>query len=68
LGNIFVFYVNHTTIEYLVDKPHVFGRIARWLIFLECKFTIVCKLSKTQLVADVLSILSNSSKPLGVLN
>jgi hypothetical protein len=36
LGNKFVFYVNHMALVYLVDKPQVSGRIARWLLlFLE---------------------------------
>jgi hypothetical protein len=47
----------------------VYGRIARWwLLFLEYQFTIVYKLGKTNAVANVLSILPNSLKPLGVPN
>jgi hypothetical protein len=54
---------------YLVNKPHVFRRIAIWLLlYLEYEFTIVYKLSTTHVVVDVLSKLPNSSKPLGVLN
>jgi hypothetical protein len=54
-------------LEYLVNKPHVFGRIARWLLlFLEYEFIIVYKFGRTHVVADVLSRLPNSSKPLGV--
>jgi hypothetical protein len=65
LGNKFVFYVDHMALVYLVNKPHVFRRIA---IYLEYEFTIVYKLSTTHVVVDVLSKLPNSSKPLGVLN
>jgi hypothetical protein len=69
LGNKFVFYVNHTAMVYLVNKPKVYGRIARWLLlFLAYEFTVVYKPSKTHAVADVLSRLPDSSEPLGVLN
>jgi hypothetical protein len=47
----------------------VFGRIARWmLLFLEYEFIVVYKPGRTHVVADVLSILSNSLKPLGIPN
>jgi hypothetical protein len=52
---------------YLVNKPQVSKRIARWmLLFLEYEFAIVYKPGKTNVVADVLSKLLNSSEPLGV--
>jgi hypothetical protein len=41
-------------------------RIARWLLFLEYEFIIVYKPSRTHVVVDVLSILIDSSNPLGV--
>ncbi len=42
-------------------------RIAGWLLlFLEYEFIIVYKPSRTHVVVDVLSILLDSSKPLGV--
>ncbi len=67
LGNKFVFYVNHMALVYLVDKPQVSGRIARWLLlFLEYEFIIVYKFGRTHIVANVLSRLPNNSKPLGV--
>ncbi len=67
LGNEFVFYVDHMVLVYLVNKPHVSRRITRWLLlFLEYQFTIICKLGTTHLVANALSILLNSLKPLGV--
>jgi hypothetical protein len=53
---------------YLVNKPQNLGRIARWLVlFLEYEFIIVYKHGITHVV-DVLSRLSDSSKPLGVLD
>jgi hypothetical protein len=46
LGNKFVFYVNHMALVYLVNKPHVWGRITKWLLyFLEYAFIIIYKLS-----------------------
>jgi hypothetical protein len=45
---------------YLVNKPHVSGRITRWLLlFLEYDFTVVYKLGKTHVVANTLSKLLN---------
>jgi hypothetical protein len=38
------------------------------LLFLEYKFTIVYNLGRTHVVTNVLSILSDNSKPLGVLD
>jgi hypothetical protein len=56
LGNKFMFYVDHMVLVDLVNKPQVLGRIARWLLlFLEYEFTVVCKLGKTHVVANVLS-------------
>jgi hypothetical protein len=55
LGNKFVFYVNHMTLVYLVNKPYVLGRITKWLLLLlEYEFTIVYKSSRTHVVVDVL--------------
>jgi hypothetical protein len=51
---------------YLVNKPHVFRRITRWLLFLEYEFTIVYKPSRTHVITDVLSILPNRLEPLGI--
>jgi hypothetical protein len=54
---------------YLVNKPHVDRRIARWLLlFLKYEFIVVYKPGKTHVVVDVLSRLPDSSKPLGVLD
>jgi hypothetical protein len=61
LRNKFIFYVDHLALVYLVNKPHVLGRITRWLLFLEYEFTIVYKLGRTHVVIDVLSKLLNNS-------
>jgi hypothetical protein len=44
----------------------VFGRIAIWFLFLE--YEVVYKPNRTHVVANVLSKLPDSSKPLGVPN
>ncbi len=67
--NKFVFYVNHMALVYLVNKPHVSRRIARWLLlFLEYDFTVVYKPSRTHVVSDALSRLPNSTEPTSVSN
>jgi hypothetical protein len=44
LGNKFVFFVNHMALVYLVNKPQISGRIARWLLlFLEYDFIVIYK-------------------------
>ncbi len=44
LGSSFVFYVDHQTSLYLVNKPMVIGRIAIWLLLLqEFDFKVVYK-------------------------
>jgi hypothetical protein len=54
---------------YLVNKPHVLGRITRWLLLLlEYELTIVYKPGRTHVVVDALSKLLNNSEPLGVPN
>jgi hypothetical protein len=69
LGNKFVFYVGHMALVYLVNKPQVSGRIIKWLLlFFIYDFTIVYKLSKTHVVVDALSRLSNIIKPTCVRN
>lgn len=60
LNNKFIFYVNHMALVYLVNKPHVFGRLAKWiLLFLEYNFKISHKLCRSHLMVDALSRLPN---------
>jgi hypothetical protein len=66
LGNKFVFYVDHMALVYLFNKPQVFKRIARWLLFLEYEFIVNYNLGRTHMVVYVLSKLLDSSKPLGI--
>ncbi len=54
LGNKIVFYVNHMALVYLVNKPHVYRRIAIWLLlFLEFEFIVVYKFGKTHMIVNV---------------
>ena len=56
LGNRFIFYVDHLALQYLVNKPQVSGRLARWLLlFLEFDFKVIYKPGKIHSVADALS-------------
>ena len=56
LGNKFIFYVDHFALQYLVNKPQVSGRLARWLLlFLEFEFKVIYKPGKIHGVTDVLS-------------
>ncbi len=54
LGNKFVFYVYHMAQVYLVNKPHVLGKITKWLLLLlKYDFIVMYKLSKIHVIADV---------------
>jgi hypothetical protein len=67
LGNKFVFYVDHMALVYLVNKPQVLGRTTKWLLlFLKYDFTVVCKPSKTHVVANGLSRLPYIIEPIGM--
>ncbi len=69
LGNKFVFYVNHMALVYLINKPQVSRKIARWLLlFLEYDFTIVYKPSIIHVIVDALSKVLDSIKPTSVFD
>ena len=49
---IFV-HTDHATIKYLMNKPTIIGRLARWLLLLqEFDITIIDKPRKENMVAD----------------
>ncbi|KAL3689878.1 hypothetical protein R1sor_016187 [Riccia sorocarpa] len=55
-GNKFVFFVDHQALTYIVNKVHITGRIARWLLLLqEFDFTVMYKSGKINILADQLS-------------
>jgi hypothetical protein len=67
LGNMPTFYVDHMALIYLVNKPYVSSKLARWfLLFLEYDFKIVYKPSRSHLMVDALSKLPNHCKHVGV--
>jgi hypothetical protein len=48
--------VDHMALVYLVNKPQVFGMLARWfLLFLEYDFKIIYKPSRSHLITYALS-------------
>jgi hypothetical protein len=54
---------------YLVNKPQVSRIVARWLLlFLGYDSIVVYKLSRIHVVANVLSRLPNTTKPIRMLN
>jgi hypothetical protein len=56
-------------LTYLVNKPQLFGKIARWLLlFLEYDFIIIYKPSRTHYMANALFCLPHNTKPQGVPN
>jgi hypothetical protein len=60
MGNQFIFYVDHMTIMYLINKPQVSSIITRWLLlFLEYDFKIVYKPGRSHLMEYALSKLPN---------
>jgi hypothetical protein len=62
LGNRFVFYVDHMALVYLVNKPQISSRIARWLLlFFKYEFIVVYKLGRAHVVADALSRFPNTT-------
>ena len=60
LGYPFVFHVDHDALKYMINKPQLSGRIARWVLLLqEFTFTIHVRPSKKHANADHLSRLTN---------
>ena len=52
----FVFHVDHDALKYMINKPQLSGRIARWVLLLqEFNFTIQVRFGKSHANADHLS-------------
>ena len=65
LANKFVFFTDHQTLLYLINKPCNTGRIVRWfLIMLEFDFTIVVKKGIIHEWTNLLSRLINGEAPI----
>ena len=59
--NPVVFFVDHMAIKYLVNKPELSGRLARWVLLLEeFNYTVEYKHGRMHLQADHLSRLSEN--------
>jgi hypothetical protein len=67
LANHFIFYVDHQALIYLVNRPVISGRIARWMLLLqEYDFEVVYKPGRSHVMADHLSIIGSGEEPSGV--
>ena len=56
LGYPIVFHTDHDSLKYLVNKPDLSGRIARWILLLqEFNYEVVVKAGKANANADYLS-------------
>ena len=61
LMNPVVFFVDHLALRYMVNKPDLSGRVARWVLLLEeLDYTVEYKPGRLHLQADHLSRLSES--------
>ena len=60
--NKVIFFVDHMALRYLVNKPDLSGRLARWILLLtEFDYTVQYKPGKMNLQADHLSRLSTET-------
>ena len=67
LANHFVFIVDHQALLYLVNRPLITGRIARWLLlFQEFDFEVLYKCGKHNVIADHLSCLPTGEPATGI--
>ena len=56
LGYRIMFHTDHDSLKYLVNKPDLSGRIAKWILLLqEFNYEVVVKLGKANSNADFLS-------------
>ena len=64
LGYKFTFHVDHDALKYMINKPQLIGRIARWVLLLqEFDFIINVRLGKSHTNADFLSRVSEQVNP-----
>src|SRR5450631_3212137 len=67
LANHFIFYVDHRALLYLINRPVVSGRIARWMLLLqEYDFEAIYKPGRSHVMADHLSRIESGEDPSGV--
>ena len=64
LANHFVFYVDHQALIYLVNRPVVSGRIAKWMFLLqEYNSEVIYKPGRSHVMADHLSRIKSGEEP-----
>jgi hypothetical protein len=64
LGYKFTFHIDHDALKYMINKPQLSGRIARWVLLLqEFNFTINVRPNKTHANVDFLSRISEEINP-----
>jgi hypothetical protein len=64
LGQHFKFFINHSALKYLVNKPMLEGRICRWLLlFQEFVFEVVVKPGRLNAWSNHLSRITNGEEP-----
>ena len=67
LGYKFTFHIDHDALKYMVNKPQLSGRIARWVLLLqEFNFDVDVRLGKKHANADFLSRLSKEVNPTSI--
>ena len=67
LANPFIFYTDHKSLKYLINKPLHHGRICRWLLlFQEFEFKVVVRPRKLNIGPDHLSRIDTGEEPIGV--
>ena len=69
LSNKVVFHVDHQALLYLVKKPQLTGRLARWMLLLqEFDFTIIHTPGKLHAIVDYLSRIEHGEEAVGVFD
>ena len=67
LSNKVIFHVDHWALIYLIAKPYLTGRLARWMLLLqEFDFSIIHTSGKLHAVADYLSRLETGEPATGI--
>ncbi len=66
LGNNFTFFMDHEVLLYLVHKPIVTSRIAKWLLLLqEFDFKVIFKPGQVHFLPDQLFIINHGKLVIG---
>ena len=67
LDNPFIFYTDHQSLKYVVNKPLHHGRICHWLLlFQEFEFEVIVRPGKLNVGPNHLSRIDTGKEPTGV--